>query len=213
MRADWLPVNGVNSLILKRCARLCLALLGFTAIAVQLSIHARMGFSLVNFFSYFTNLSNLLAAGVLAWSGSGLDCPDEVRAQSTVNMTVVGLVFAALLRDVDLGALLPWVNVVLHYVMPCAVVLDWLLFPPNPTLGDRRGSFLLVFPSVYLGYVLVRGAATGWYPYPFLNPVHAGGAIGVAGYAAGIAATFLLVGWALLSVGTKTKSRRNAANG
>jgi len=204
---------GGNLLILKRWARICLALLAFTAIAVQLSIHVRMGFSLVNFFSYFTNLSNIVAACVLAWSAFKVAGLDALRALSAVNMTAVGLIFAVLLRDTDLGSLLPWVNVTLHYVMPCAVILDWLAFPPGVILGARHLAMCLAFPSLYLGYLVLRGRAIGWYPYPFLNPADAGGAAGVAVYAAAIAVTFLLAGWALLSLGNKIGSRSSFANG
>jgi len=45
--------------------RIAFALLTLTAISVQLSIHIRSGFDVLNFFSYFTNLSNIFAAGVL----------------------------------------------------------------------------------------------------------------------------------------------------
>jgi hypothetical protein len=61
----------------------------------------------------------------------------------------------------------------------------------------------LAFPSAYLAYVILRGADTGWYPYPFLNPAHVGGYAGVAAYALGIAATFVLAAWALLTVGNR----------
>lgn len=77
-------------------------------------------------------------------------------------MAVVGLVFAVLLRDVDLGALLPWVNFVLHYVMPVAIVLDWLLKPPTAKLQPQHLALALVLPVVYLVYVVLRGASVGW---------------------------------------------------
>ena len=123
-------------------------------------------------------------------------------------MTLVGIVFAVLLRDTDLGALLPWVNVVLHYVMPCAVVLDWLLRPPAIRLGARHLATCLVFPAVYLAYALARGAVTGWYPYPFLDPGHVGGYAGVAAYCIGIAAACLTVGTALLAGGGRQRNAR-----
>ena len=122
-----------------------------------------------------------------------------------MNMAVVGLVFAVLLRDVDLGALLPWVNFVLHYVMPVAIVLDWLLKPPVAKLQAQHLALALVFPVVYLVYVVLRGASVGWYPYPFLNPANVGGYGGVAVYGLGIAATFLLVSWALLVAGNRLR--------
>jgi hypothetical protein len=116
---------------------------------------------------------------------------------------VVGVVFSVLLRNVDLGDLLPWVNFVLHYVMPVAVVLDWLLQPPATRLEKKHLAMSLFFPLAYLVYVLVRGASIGWYPYPFLNPANVGGYGGVALYAAGIAGAFLLIGWALLAIGNR----------
>ena len=38
----------------------------------------------------------------------------------------------------------------------------------------------LAFPAVYLGYTIIRGALTGWYPYPFLDPSQTDGYGGVA---------------------------------
>ena len=193
--------------------RVALGLLTLGAIGRQLTIHVSLGLSVVNFFSYFTNLSNLFAALVLLWGARGLagrgatGPPDLVRAIAAVNVTVVGVVFAVLLRDVDLGALQPWVNVVLHYVMPCAVVVDWMVQPPRTRLEPRGIVICLAFPACYLSYVLLRGRAVGWYPYPFLNPDLVGGYGGVAMYAAGIALTFLAAGWALVALGN---ARRDA---
>ena len=113
--------------------RLLLALLILAAVGTQLRQHLDASLSTVNFFSYFTNLSNLFAACVLlatALPRAPSARHDLLRYVSTVNMVIVGIVFSVLLRDVNLGALLPWVNAVLHYVMPVAVLLDWLLQLP-----------------------------------------------------------------------------------
>lgn len=202
------------NLFLLSILRSFFGLVTLVAIGWQLSIHVRMGFNVVNFFSFFTNLSNLFAAFVLLLTAfrffarrGAADSNDRLRAVSTVNMAVVGIVFALLLRNVDLGALLPWINTWLHYVMPCAVVLDWLLQPPRTRPGRRQLLTILIFPLVYLVYVLVRGSGTGWYPYPFLNPANVGGYGGVAAYAVGIASTFFVGGWVLLALGNKL--RRN----
>lgn len=190
--------------------RLVFGLVASVALAWQLAIQIQMGFSVLNFFSFFTNLSNLFAAAVLLLGAFGFfarseasDLSDQIRAVSVVNMAVVGIVFAVLLRDVDLGSLLPWVNFVLHYVMPCVVVLDWFLQPPKMKLGTRQLLLIQVFPAFYLLYVLVRGSRVDWYPYPFLNPANVGGYDGVAVYAIGIALTFLIAGWSLLALGNK----------
>lgn len=195
--------------------RVILALATLSAIGLQFSLHLRASFSAVNFFSYFTNLSNLFACVVLlttALGGHGVHAPvrDSLRFVSTVNMLIVGIVFALLLRDADLGGLLPWINILLHYVMPCAIVLDWLLRPPASKLGVRHVLIALVFPLLYLGYVVLRGAQTGWYPYPFLNPSIVGGTTGVGAYASAIAAAFLVAGVTLLAIGNR---RRMASDG
>lgn len=173
-----------------------------------------MGFSLVNFFSFFTNLSNLLAALVLIFGAFALlaqrppsAASDLVRAGAVVNMAVVGIVFTALLRDVDLGSLLPWVNTVLHYIMPIVVVAEWLLQPPQTRLGMRQLLWCQLFPLLYLAYVLSRGALIGWYPYPFLNPTTVGGYGVVAAYVIGIVLVFFVAGWLLFAVGNNLHRR------
>lgn len=197
-------------------ATLLLGLLALVAMATQLTIHLRLNFSLVNFFSYFTNLANLLAALVLIATASLRLASRELssalesaRVISAVNMAVVGIVFTVLLRNVDLGSLQPWVNVLLHYVMPVAVVLEWLLRPPRTGFTARHVGLCLVIPLVYLAYVLVRGAAISWYPYPFLNPAHAGGYGGVALYVAGIALVFWLAACLLLIVPKRRQVRNH----
>ena len=197
--------------VLLSVARASLAALALIAIGQQFLLHIGASYSTLNFFSYFTNLSNLFAAFVLllsAFSRSPQNSSlDVLRYLSAVNMAVVGIVFVALLRNVDLGALLPWVNFVLHYVMPVAIVLDWLLQRPSSRLKSKYLALALVFPAAYLVYVLLRGAATSWYPYPFLNPANVGGYSGVAMYSAGIFVTFLLVGGALLAAANRLPQR------
>lgn len=197
--------------------RLLFGLLALSAIGWQLGIHVRLGFSILNFFSFFTNLSNLFAAAVLLLGAIGffvnpqrLYASTRVRYISTANMTIVGIVFAVLLRDVDLGSLLPWINFVLHYVMPCVVVLDWLIAPPERRLRSADLMSALIFPVLYLLYVVLRGHSVDWYPYPFLNPATVGGYGIVALYSLGIALTFLAAGAALLFLGNHlVKSRRD----
>jgi hypothetical protein len=198
--------------------RLFFALLALTAIGQQLVLHIGANFSVVNFFSYFTNLSNLLAALVLLISVFGRSAMSSaslgmLRYASVVNMTVVGLVFAALLRNVDLGGLLPWVNFVLHYVMPIVIVLDWLMQPPATKLQAKHLAIAFVFPCLYIAYVVLRGASMGWYPYPFLNPANVGGYGGVAMYALGITITFFIAAWALLAVGNRLSRGKSSRAG
>lgn len=190
--------------------RLMLGLLTLTAIGRQLSIQLQLGFSALNFFSYFTNLSNLLAAVILIVGAFRLVAhrepsasDDLIRGAAAVCMALVGIVFTVLLRDVDLGHRLPWVNILLHYIMPVAVVLDWLYQPPRTKLGAKQLLLWQAFPLLYLAYVLIRGSIVSWYPYPFLDTTTAGGYGGVATYVVGIVVVFLFVSWSLLTLGNK----------
>lgn len=197
--------------------RLLFGLLVLIAIGWQLRIHTGLNFNVLNFFSYFTNLSNLLAALVFLFGafrhfagGNPTAASDQLRFMSATNMVVVGIVFALLLRNVDLGTLLPWVNTLLHYVMPCVVLLDWIIDPPQTRIGTSHLLRILTFPALYLTYTLLRGRLISWYPYPFLNPVNVGGYDKVAIYAIAITATFIVTALALMTVRNKPAGRATA---
>ena len=185
--------------------RLGFGLLVLAAVGTQLGIQVERDLSLVNFFSFFTNLSNLFAAAVFLIGVNHRSAPkfDLLRWASAVNMTVVGIVFLTLLRGVELGPLLPWVNSVLHYVMPVVVVAEWLFNPPRSQRERGDLAFVLIFPAAYLAYVLVRGALVDWYPYPFLDPVNPNGYVGVAMHTVGIALLFVVAAWALMLAGNR----------
>lgn len=193
--------------------RLFFALLALAAIITQFAIHLHHGFDAVNFFSYFTNLSNIFFAIMLLVGAVFLIrrreptiTGDLIRGAAVVAMAVVGLVYFALLRDEDLGTLLPWVNVVVHMIMPVVAVADWLYEPPKTPLTVRHLGFWLIYPLLYLIYTLIRGAVVGFYPYPFLNPAKVGGAGVVMAYCLAIFVVFLLIGWLVIALGNRPKA-------
>jgi hypothetical protein len=180
--------------------RLLFAVATLTAIGIQLGIHIGHGFSVLNFFSYFTNLSNIFASVMLIVAALYLLRRKElgpvgqvIRCSSVVCMALVGIVFSALLRDVDLGSLLPWINVLLHYVMPVIVVVDWLVQSPPRPVKFRSLWIAVLIPIAYLAYSMIRGAAINWYAYPFLNPNTSGGYGAVALTCVIIAVAFFAV--------------------
>jgi hypothetical protein len=131
----------------------------------------------VHFFSFFTILTNLLAAAALLVPvlapgtrlARFLDRP-SVRTGITGYIIVVGVVYYLLLSDI--GNASGWSRVfeeVLHYVTPPLFVLDWLLFVPKRDISWRNGVQCLIFPAVYAVWILAYGAASDWYPYPFLD--------------------------------------------
>jgi len=192
--------------------RLFFGILTLVAIGIQFKISMGLGFSPVSFFSYFTNLSNVIVSVILILAALSLlrgrepsERDDLIRGAGVVYITVVGLVYYFLLRGEDLGALLPWINTQLHIVMPLAVIADWLYQPPKSKLTLRHAFLWLIFPLVYLGYSLIRGAMINWYPYPFLNPATVGGYAGVALYCVVIVAAFFVISWAWITLGNRLK--------
>jgi hypothetical protein len=196
--------------------RLVLGLATLTAVVIQgLHLHQAGSFNPANYFGYFTNLSNILAAGILIISAvylmqsrkpSGTD--DLLRGAATLYMAITGVVYAVLLSGEDLGLLLPWVNILLHIIMPLAVVADWIYQPPRAKLSLRQLPYWLIFPGVFLIYTLIRGAVVHWYPYPFLNPDKVDGYGGVALYSLGVLGAFMALGWLLMRLSSLLPRKR-----
>ena len=202
--------------LLLRLLRLALALLILTAIVVQF-LHPDDPLAVAaNFLSFFTIQSNLFAAGVLLFVATRASGPrsgrlDAVRGAATLYLVITGVVFAVLLSNVseDLQLTLPWVDTVLHRLAPLALALDWLVDPPRSPVSRRSALAWLIYPAVWAAYTLVRGAITGWYPYPFID-VDAHGYPTVLLICAVLLAGFVLAALAVAAVGNRLGARAAA---
>lgn len=160
--------------------RVVFALLTLAAIAVQATALAGQGsFNPGNFFSFFTIQSNLIAAGVLLAGAvrrraDRSPALDLVRGAAVVYMTATGVVFFLLLRNTNVDTAIPWVNSVVHELMPLVVIADWLIDPPGARLAIGQALTWLIYPLAWVVYTLIRGAIVGWYPYPFVDPANGG---------------------------------------
>jgi hypothetical protein len=173
-----------------------------------------MAASSLKFFSFFTILTNVLAAATLlvpviapqSWAGKFLARP-SVRTAVTGYIIMVGVVYYLLLRDVSQRQGWPlFLEQMLHYVTPPLFVLDWLAFVPKRELNWRVGLGAMGFPLVYLAWTLAHGAATGWYPYPFIDVVELGYPRALANIA-GLVLVFLALEVALVGVGRAIEQR------
>lgn len=187
---------------------------------------ASIPLDLLNFFSFFTIESNIVAAGVLAvLVAAQLGRPrigrrfDVLLLCATTYMVVTGIVYNTLLRGIELpqGATLGWSNEVLHLVAPLWLLIDWLLSSGKRDVRFADVGIVAIFPVVWLGYTLLRGPVTldqasgrdWWYPYPFLDPAtHANGYAGVAVMCVIVAATVLLAAAGLVAI---ARQRRRAS--
>ena len=134
--------------------------------------------SATDYFSYFTVLSNLLAAMIFLYGALRPARPrshavELLRGAFVLYMLTTGIVFAVLLSGQDVTD--PWVNFVVHQLMPVVVVLDWAIDPPRVLLSLRQALLWLSFPLLYVAYTLIRGPLAHWYPYFFIDPRRSGG--------------------------------------
>lgn len=137
----------------------------------------------LNFFSFFTILSNILVALSLTvpwlWPGSArARFWEQPATQGAVMLyiTVTGLIYFLLLRHIPLARgsashELPWLaNALLHYATPILFSLGWLCFSPKGVLKWSSALIWLIFPLLYGAYIiLVSGPLSGFYPYPFID--------------------------------------------
>ncbi|MFZ2052340.1 MAG: Pr6Pr family membrane protein [Solirubrobacteraceae bacterium] len=185
--------------------RVCRAVLALAALAaIGYDVAAGPGVSDADYFSYFTVLSNLFAAAMLMYgalrpASERSRAVDLLRGAAVAYILTTGIVYLLLLSGH--APAYPWVNAILHYLMPVAVTLDWLLDPPRSRLAPARTVVLwMAFPLLYVLCTLARGAIVGWYPYFFVNPHRSGGYLLVAGdclaVGIGIVALVLTTTWA-----------------
>jgi hypothetical protein len=136
----------------------------------------------INFFSFFTILTNCLAAVAMIVPvvapgtavGRFFDRP-SARTAIAAYILIVGVVYHLVLRNIwDPQGWALVADVLLHYVTPALFLLDWLLFVPKGRVPWRTIFSALAFPLAYIGWTLLHGAQTGWYPYPFVNVTELG---------------------------------------
>jgi hypothetical protein len=125
---------------------------------------------LVEYLSYFTNTTALLATAVatlaLMRPASKLAQPGAVTA-TAVYSVVVAVTYEWLLSTETHG-LDRVSNLGLHQVLPLLAVLLWLTMP-KAGLNWRAPLAWLVYPAVYMLCILGRGAVMHRYPYFFAD--------------------------------------------
>jgi len=170
--------------------------------------------SSLRFLSFFTILTNLLAAAALLWPvlwpesavARFLSRP-AVRTAIAGYILMVGVVYYLLLLGLShREGLSLAIEHILHSVTPLLFVIDWVLFVPKAGVRWQIGFTALIFPLTYAAWILVYGAVSGWYPYPFIDVTE----LGYAQVAANIVAlvmAFLLVELMLVAIGRKLEAR------
>jgi hypothetical protein len=141
-----------------------------------------LAISTVNYFSFFTTLSNLfLAVGLTAYLvaptsrlGRFFTGPRGATPLAFY-ITITGLVFWFLLRETTHPAGLGiGLNAIHHYVVPVAYPLWWLFFVRKGELRLRNVIDWMIFPALYGLYTVLHGQESGFYPYGFVDATRLG---------------------------------------
>lgn len=130
--------------------------------------------ALLRFFSYFTILTNLLAAimftAIAFGPESSLFRKSGAVTAITGYMAVVAVIYNTVLRGlVELQPLGQVLNELHHVILPIATLVFWLFFTPKAELKWKSTFPWLLYPIAYIAWVMIMGAWTGFYPYPFTN--------------------------------------------
>jgi len=163
---------------------------------------------IVSYFGYFTILTNILVCLSLTLPLTGPSTAagrffarSDATAGTATSIVFVGLAYHFLLRNTwNPQGLQLLADILLHYVMPALFLLHWWFNFPK---GALRWTYPLIwglYPTVYLGYVLIRGQLIGNYPYGFIDP----NAIGYQRTminAVGLLFVFILLGLLLVALG------------
>lgn len=164
-------------MVVSQRARLLAALIAVIAggsMGLQLSINtAELGSAVAGgwqMLRYFTILTNIAVMVMMAGIALG-----RRPARMLVLSLVAAIVGVGIVYHVALAHLLNpqgWEIVAdqgVHTAVPVLSALWWLLFAKARRSDWRRLPWVLVWPLAYSAYALVRGGATGIYPYPFMD--------------------------------------------
>ncbi|MBZ4189232.1 Pr6Pr family membrane protein [Niabella beijingensis] len=177
----------MNSNTTKRWLVVVIAIVAWFAVILQgylmfLNTKNPPGETLLRFFSYYTILTNILVAVYCTVllirpggrTGTFFLRPGPATAVA-VYITIVGLVYNLVLRQLWNPGGWQWlVDELLHVGVPLLFILYWLIAVPKSGLRYKGISAWLIYPAVYAVCIFLRGAQSGFYPYPFVDVVSLG---------------------------------------
>ena len=133
--------------------------------------------SITQILSYFTILTTLMVAIAYSFillspnskSGKFLSQTSTLTGIA-VYIGIIGFIYELLLRDRwDLDGLMKLADILLHTINPLLFLMFWIVFVPKQHLPWRQAIYWLLYPLIYLIYILIRGAIFDVYPYHFIN--------------------------------------------
>lgn len=163
------------------------AFLGWSSLIFQFYLilanrQASVPETIIRYFTFFTILTNLLVAlcftfllsGPHSRAGKFFSSASTLTAITTY-IILVGIVYNVVLRFLwNPQGLQKLVDELLHTVNPLLFLLFWILFVPKTGLQWRSVFVWLIYPVLYIVLILLRGAGSDFYPYPFVDVTRLG---------------------------------------
>lgn len=204
---------------MKKTLSILLAIIAWVAVSGQyyLMIENRVASineTTIRFFSFFTILTNSLVAiyFTLSFLKGKRNVPSTINKPGTltavtVYITIVGLVYQFVLRHLwePRGAQMI-VDELLHAIIPLSVIIYWFMYEEKSVLKFGQIPRWLIYPLIYLLYILLRGHFSGFYPYPFVD-VGSLGLLTVLTNSAGLIVLFIAISALYILIGKATKNR------
>ena len=210
----------IQNTALQRIYRLALVLLCQTGIVLQYAIVFKIG-KVEMLSCYYTMHSNFLCLFYFIWlllrKDGKLENPTLKGAVVTC-ILITGLVYHFMLNgamEAGVGAVGEVsrmdivANNLVHYVVPCMTLLDYLLFTPKGYMAHSGPALWLFIPIAYVGFIMMRPGLSDTmfdgfsgqsrYPYPFLD-VDLYGVDKVAAMVILMLACILLLGFLLVGL-------------
>lgn len=196
--SNWL----VNIWII-RIIRVIILTLGWSSFIINIALSGDIAL----LFSTYTMQSNFM---VIIWMSSAIIFQEKnsdrplfsglIHGAITLYITVTFIIFAILLAPMyhptGIGA---YTNLSLHYLVPIAFIIDWVLTEMPHEYKWKYILIWLVYPLLYLAFTLVRGAITNNYIYPFLDvnafgvPIFTAICFALAGFFLGLGALYVFI--------------------
>lgn len=158
------------------------ALFAWTAVILQFILILQnspesISETIIRFFSYYTILTNILVAScftaisIRGTSGKQTFFTDpSVLAATAVYISIVGGIYNLVLRGLWTPTGLQFlVDELLHTVIPLFYLAFWFLVAVKRSFPWRSAFVWLLYPLGYFVVILIRGAVSGFYPYPFID--------------------------------------------
>jgi hypothetical protein len=174
--------------------------------------------AVINYFSFFTILTNLLVAVVATLpsiapqsSAGRFFARPSTQSATAVYIAIVGVTYSLLLRHMwNPQGMQKIADILLHDVVPVLYVAFWIFLVPKSTLRWNDAVRWLAYPLVYMVYTVARGLVAHWYPYYFIDIDTLGWSRALI-HAAGLLLAFFGLGLMFIAIGRWT-ARLSSSN-